>query len=44
MRFVGSNASVSFMLLFRHAETTVGQGEQYKTEGKETYKKQANRC
>jgi len=23
------------MLLFRHAKTTVGQGEQYKVEGKE---------
>ena len=28
MRFVGSNASFSLMLLFRHAEITVGQGEQ----------------
>jgi len=28
MHFVGSIASFSLMLLFRHAETTVGQGEQ----------------
>jgi len=28
---VDSNASFSFMLLFRHAETTLGQGEQYKS-------------
>jgi len=34
LRFVGSNASFSLMLLFRHAKTTVGQGEQYKSWGK----------
>jgi len=28
LRFVGSNASFSLMLLFRHAKT-VGQGAQY---------------
>ena len=30
LRFVGSNACFSLMLLFRHAEITVGREEQYK--------------
>jgi len=33
MRFVGSNASFSLMLLFRHGETTVGQGSSNSVEG-----------
>jgi len=33
MRFVGSNASYSIMLLFRHAEITIGQGSSEQVEG-----------
>jgi len=43
LRFVGSNASFSLMLFFRHAKTTLGQGAVQNLREKETYKKQANR-